>query len=58
MSYLDTYSKYTWIYLLHNIAQASAAFTRFKSFSETQIGFKLQSIQTMIQRISIFTIFS
>lgn len=46
ISFLDAYSKYTWIYLLHTKSQALAAFERFKLFSENQTGFKIKTIQT------------
>jgi len=46
ISFLDAYSKYTWIYLLHTKSQALAAFERFKLFSENQTCFKIKAIQT------------
>jgi len=46
ISFLDSYSKYTWIYLLNAKSQALAAFECFKLFYENQTGFKIKTIQT------------
>jgi len=45
ISFMDAFSKYTWLYLLHHKSQATAAFHRFKAFSEKQTGYTLKSIQ-------------
>jgi len=43
---MDTYTKYTWLFLLHHKSQALTALTRFKHFAETQTGHTLKAIQT------------
>jgi len=46
ISFMDAYTKYTWLFLLHHKSQALTAFTRFKNFAETQTGHTLKAIQT------------
>jgi histone deacetylase 1/2 len=44
--FLDSFSKYTWIYLLHSKSQAFEAFLQFKTNVELHLGTKLKAIQT------------
>jgi len=46
ISFLNAYSKYTWIYLLHAKSQAFVAFEHFKLFTKNQTGFKIKIVQT------------
>ena len=46
ISFLDAFSKYTWLYILHSKSQALSTFKQFKSLVENQIGKRLQAIQT------------
>jgi len=46
ISFMDAFSKYTGLYFLHHKSQATAAFHRFKAFSEKQTGYTLKSIQS------------
>ena len=46
ISFLDAYSKFTWIYLLSNKSQAFATFMTFKNLVENQLGKHIKSIQT------------
>lgn len=36
ITFLDAYSKFTWIYLLRSKSQVSAIFNLFKTFAENQ----------------------
>jgi len=45
ISFLDTHSKYTWIYFLHAKSQALTAFEHFKLLAENQNGFKIKTVQ-------------
>jgi len=42
---MDTYTKYTWLFLLHHKSQALNTLTRFKNFAEKQTGHTLKVIQ-------------
>jgi len=44
--FIDAYSKYIWLYLLHNKSQVPSTFMHFKSFAENQTGFTLKNLQT------------
>ena len=44
IAFIDAYSRYTWLYLLH--ARSQFVFINFKTYAETQTGFKLKSLQT------------
>ena len=46
ISFIDAFSKYTWLYLLNHKSQAIAAFYVLKHFSEKQTGYTLKSIQS------------
>jgi len=44
--FLDAYSKYTWLYLLHTKSQISSVFNHFKQYVENKINRKIKSIST------------
>ena len=44
ISFLDAYSKFTWLYLLHSKSQVLVAFKTFKLLAENQIGLKIKTI--------------
>ena len=46
ISFLDVFSKYTWLYVLHSKSQAFSIFKQFKSLVENQTGKRLQALQT------------
>ena len=46
ISFLDAYSKFTWLYLLHSKSQALVAFKTFKLLAENQTGLTIKTIQT------------
>ena len=46
ISFVDAFSKYTWIYFLHAKSQVPAAFQKFKSLAENQTCSKLRSLQS------------
>jgi len=46
ISFLDAYTRYTWLYLITHKSQALSIFKIFKIFSEKQTGYKLKCIQT------------
>jgi len=46
IAFLNAYSKYTWLYLLHSKSQFSYVFTRFKQYDENQTNYKIKYIQT------------
>jgi len=46
ISFLDAFTRYTWLYLINTKSQALAVFKLFKTFAENQTGHKLKSIQT------------
>jgi len=46
ISFLDAYSRFTWVYLLHSKSQAFTLFLRFKLLVENQLGTRIKAIQT------------
>nr|KYP59043.1 Retrovirus-related Pol polyprotein from transposon TNT 1-94 [Cajanus cajan] len=44
--FIDAFSKYSWIFLLHTKSQAFDAFNKFKTNVELQLGYRLKAIQT------------
>jgi len=46
IAFVDAYTKYVWLYLIHSKAQALYVFQSFKLYAEKQTGFSLLSIQT------------
>ncbi|MCH92265.1 retrovirus-related Pol polyprotein from transposon TNT 1-94, partial [Trifolium medium] len=46
ISFVDAYSKYTWIYLLKSKSDALLIFKQFKTMVELQFGHPLKSLQT------------
>jgi len=46
IAFIDAYSRYTWLYLLHARSQVAYVFINFKTCAETQTTFKLKSLQT------------
>jgi len=46
ISFLDAYTRYTWLYLITHKSQALSIFKIFKIFFEKQTGYKLKCIQT------------
>ena len=45
IAFLDAYSKYAWLYLIHKKSQASIVFKYFKLYAKNQYGFTPKSIQ-------------
>jgi len=45
VAFLDAYSRYSWIYIVHAKSQIASVFATFKTFTETQTNHKLKSIQ-------------
>ena len=46
MSFVDAYSRFTWIYFLKNKSDALSVFKQFKSLVELQFNKKIKAIQT------------
>jgi hypothetical protein len=46
VSFLDSFSKYTWLYPIHNKSDVTSIFIRFKSYVECFFGLKIKSIQS------------
>jgi len=46
VSFLDAFTKFTWIYVLHTKSQVSHAFKKFKVLVENQTGHKICNLQT------------
>ena len=46
VSFLDAFTKFTWIYVLHTKSQVSNAFKKFKVLVENQTGHKICNLQT------------
>jgi histone deacetylase 1/2 len=46
ISFIDAYSRYTWIYLLKSKSDAFNIFKQFKSMAELQLGHSLKILQT------------
>ena len=46
VSFLDAFTKFTWIYVLHTKSQVSHAFKKFKVLVEKQTGHKICNLQT------------
>ena len=46
MSFVDAYSRFTWIYFLRNKYDALSVFKQFKSLVELQFNKKIKAIQT------------
>ena len=44
--FIDAYSRYTWIFLLHSKSQVYSLFLQFKKMAELQLGTKLKVLQT------------
>ena len=45
-TFIDAYSRYTWIYLLHSKSQVLSIFPQFKQMAELQLGTKLTMFQS------------
>lgn len=46
ITFIDAYSRYTWIYLLKAKSEAISAFHQFKASSELQLNAKIKALQT------------
>jgi histone deacetylase 1/2 len=46
ITFIDAYSRYTWIYLLKSKSEAITIFKQFKSMAELQLGHSLKALQT------------
>jgi len=46
VSFLDAYTKFTWIYVMHKISQVINIFKTFKTLVETQMSHKICALQT------------
>jgi len=46
VSFVDAYSRYTWIYFLKQKSETLSVFKQFKSLVELQLNQKMKSIQT------------
>ncbi|GAU34785.1 hypothetical protein TSUD_205890 [Trifolium subterraneum] len=46
ISFIDAYSRYTWIYLLKSKSDAFTIFKQFKTMAELQLGHSLKALQT------------
>ena len=46
VSFLDAFTKFTWIYVLHTKSQVSHAFKKFKVLVENQTDHKIYNLQT------------
>jgi len=46
IAFLDSFSRYTWFYLLKNKSEVSIIFKSFHIFAEKQTGFSIKAIQT------------
>jgi histone deacetylase 1/2 len=46
ISFIDAYSRYTWIYLLKSKSEAFTIFKQFKSMAKLQLGHSLKTLQT------------
>lgn len=46
VSFLDSFSKYTWLYPIHNKSDVTSIFIRFKSYVECFFGLKIKAIQS------------
>lgn len=46
ISFVDAFSKFTWLYLLKSKAEALGVFKQFKSLVELQLGFSIKAVQT------------
>jgi hypothetical protein len=46
VSFIDGYSKFTWIYLLHHKYKVSKYFLEFQSLVERMLGHKIISVQS------------
>lgn len=44
--FIDAYSKFTWLYLIHKKSRALNCFIHFKTMIENQLGTKIKSLQT------------
>lgn len=44
--FIDSFSRFTWIYLLRHKSEALPAFVQFKSQVELQLGYKIKVVQT------------
>ena len=44
--FIDAFSKYTWIFLLHSKSQVLSIFVQFKQMAELQLGTKLKCLQS------------
>lgn len=47
ISFVDMFSRYTWIYFLRHKSEALSVFIAFHKFAERQLGFPLKEIQTV-----------
>lgn len=48
MSFVDAYSKFTWLYLLKSKVEASSTFKQFKSLVELQHGFPIKVVSLFL----------
>uniref|UniRef100_A0A803NGK1 Integrase catalytic domain-containing protein n=1 Tax=Cannabis sativa TaxID=3483 RepID=A0A803NGK1_CANSA len=46
ISFVDAYSRYTWIYMLRTRDEALPTFTKFKSQVELQLGYQIKALQS------------
>jgi len=46
ISFVDVYTKITWIYLIHHKSQVKNVFKCFKNLLENQIGYKINVVQS------------
>ncbi|KAF7809814.1 Retrovirus-related Pol polyprotein from transposon TNT 1-94 [Senna tora] len=46
VSFIDAYSRYTWLYLLKNKSDVLEAFIQFKTFVENQLNHKIKALQS------------
>ena len=52
VSFIDSYSRYSWIYVLKHKSDVAAVFRQFKSMVETQFSCKIKVLQQMGREIS------
>jgi histone deacetylase 1/2 len=46
ITFIDAYSRYTWIYLIKSKSEALTIFKQFKNMAELQLGYPLKALQS------------